>query len=384
MLKKIILLSLLSLPFLSHAEEEGIGKIQNEKLTLEVVRQKVDVKMVITSENIKRYESIAIERAEFVEGPYRQVKFFMKDRINKSTDNSILDYDNYPLAVKHGGFYRVRTEEANGVMRIFPGVQLIGILQEAQMSAGNFTETKTGSKNALASNNSNARTKNSSSATRDVVEITQGMTVDGEKNIDIFDKYANTETLTASVDNTSIPINTGSYTKKFKAKDSKDIIETTGSAIAIEDSRDTDEPMFSAKNANGEGVYTEYVLTGLTQENVSSPAYRNFMKENLVKSNDITFEVGIENGSIGSEIKLDKTEKYFEIIIEYTDNKEEGYSPFKKFGSSYISDKFVNNRYTIIEPFFAPKSKKTLYFRMRLKEFDGDEYVTKSTKITFP
>ena len=89
---------------------------------MEVVRQKVNVKIIITSENIKRYESIAIERAELAEGPYRQVKLFLKERINLLTENSILDYDSYPLAVKNGGFYRIRTEEASGVMRIFfPG-----------------------------------------------------------------------------------------------------------------------------------------------------------------------------------------------------------------------------------------------------------------------
>ena len=387
MFKNISIISLISLPLFSNAAE-GINKIVNEKLSLEVIRQKVDVRIIITSENIKRYESIAIERAELVEGPYRQVKLFLKERINKCTDNSILDYDNYPLAVKHGGYYRVRTEEASGVMRIFPGVQLIGILQEAQMSAGNFTETNTGTKNASTTTvTSKPRTSDASSSKRDIEEISEGMKIDGDKSQDIFEKVKfNTESndLTASLENEGIPSHSRVITSKFKSKNSRDIIELTGGSISIEDSKDTDEPMYSNKNINGESAYIEYVLTGVTEENTSSKAYRNFMKENLIKSPDITFDIAIENGSLGSEIKLDAIEKYHEVTIEYSDNKDNGFNPLKKFASAFINEKFVDNKYTIIEPFYAPKGKKQLYFRMRIKEIDGNEAVTKAIKVTFP
>lgn len=388
MLKHILFVSLASLPWISNAAE-GIGKIAKERLLLEVVRQKVDVKMIVTSENMKRYESIAIERAELAEGPYRQEKIFLKDRLSKCADNVLIDCDNYPLAVKNGGFCRVRKEEASRVMRIFPRVQLIGILQEAQMSAGNFTETKNAVSREGVPATAKSRTTTASSTVRDVEEISEGMKVVNQATgPDIFDKVKAAsepaENLSASADIGGVLMHSEIVTKKFKSKNSRDIIETTGSAIAIEDSKDTYEPMYSTKIPNEEGIYTEYLLTGITEENKASKAYRNFMKDNLVKNPDINFSIAIENGSLGSEIKVDKTEKYFKIIVEYSEAKDGIYKPLKKIASAFINDKFVDNKYNIIEPFVSPRGNNELYFRMRLRELDGNESVTKATKVAFP
>lgn len=359
-------------------EEEGLGKIENEKMVLTVVREKVAVKLTLTSENVKRYESISIERADVVEGPYRQVKVFLKDRIDASKDNSITDYDNYPVAVKNGGFYRIRTEEANGTMRIFPGVQLIGILQESKMTAGNFSETKnfnTAKKGAK----DKAGMEDAASSTRYVEELSSGLsTTNGkvENKPDEFDKY---EGQVASLS----PI-TGNNIKKHESKNSKDIIVSSGSGINITEAKETDEPMYSTKNAKGEGYYTEFVLTGVTDENRNSPAVKEFMKDKVITSTDISLDVLIENASISTEIKLDDTEKYFQATIEFSDMEDGIYKPFKKFETSFISAKFFENKFTIIEPFNAPKGQKELFFRLKLIQSDGSEFVTKAKNVSFP
>jgi hypothetical protein len=359
----------------------GVGKIENEKLTLTVLREKVAVKLTITCENVKRYENIVIERGEVIEGPYRQVKLFLRDRIEASTDNSITDHDNYPMAVKNGGYYRVRTEEANGTMRVFPGVHLVGIFEESKLSMGNFSETKnyTGTKGGATKGSD---MKDATSSHRDVEEITPTVSVNGDKQKDVFDKYKNDKVKPEETEAAN-PYAT-SKVSTIKSKNGKDVITAKGSSIQLLDVKDSDEPMYTPNAKGGKSSYSEYTFSGLSEENKNNAVVKDFMKTKVVDNKNIALDVLLERESIATEVMLDNIDKYYEAIIEYSDAADGSYKPFKKFGSSFIADKFVDNKFTIIEPFYAPKGKKSLYFRLKLVQSDGNEFVTKATTVAFP
>jgi hypothetical protein len=379
---KQLLLLFLFFANLGFAGNYGVGKIENEKLTLTVLREKVAVKLIITCENVKRYENIVIERGEVIEGPYRQVKLFLRDRITASTDNSITDHDNFPMAVKNGGYYRVRTEEANGTMRVFPGVHLVGIFEESKISMGNFSETKnyTGQKGTASKE---SEMKDATSSHRDVEEISSNVTVKGgEKEEDVFDKYKNAKVKPEESDAAN-PYAT-SKVSTLKSKNGKDVITAKGSGIQLVDSKDSDEPMYTPNSKSAKSSYSEYTFSGLSEENKNNAQVKDFMKTKVVENKNIALDVLLEKESIATEVLLDDIGKYYEAIIEYADAADGSYKPFKKFGSSFIADKFVDNKFTIIEPFYAPKGKKSLYFRLKLIQSDGNEFVTKATPVAFP
>lgn len=383
MLRILTLALIISMPSRSKASEGPMHISQNEIITLEVERHKLNVKIVITSENLKRYESIAVERAELEEGPYRQVKLFMKARIDTTTHNRIIDFDQYPLAVRHGGFYRIKTEEVIGVMRIFPGIALEGMLQEAHMSAGNFSETRMARKNTDFSYEYNSINKNTTGESQEFEEITQGLHVEGENRFDIFDKYDNAEILTASADISDISYLTDQSITQSIVTNIKEIIESKQNSFTHQQSRIQESPLFASLHSSATENYAAFLTSSLKHKNIAGAAYRNFVKDPLITSKEIRFEVRLDKGFMESDIVIDTPEKYFDILIECAENVEDIYKPMQRFDGKFIDNKFIDNHYTLLEPFYAPKNQKSIHVRMRLRSFNGDEYVTKSTKLTW-
>jgi hypothetical protein len=384
MLRILTLALIVTMPTRSKASESTSKLSKIEIITLEVVRQKLNVKIVVTAENLKRYESIAVERAEVEEGPYRQVKLFMKERIDKSTTNQIIDFDHYPLAVKHGGFYRIKTEEAIGVMRIFPGIPLEGIFQEAQISIGNFSLTKNATKNTAPIYEQNTANKNSTALIGEFEEITQGLHVEGENSRDIFDKYDNEEILTASADISNISYLDDQSITQSIVNNIKELIVSKQTTLAYkQNNKQDDDPLLASIHSTNAENYVGYSPSSLIHKNITSTTYTNFLKQPFIASKEIVFNVHLDKGFLESDITLDTPEKYFDILIEYAENKEGSYKPLKRFDDGFISNKFIDNHYTLMEPFYAPRNQKSLQVRLRLRAFNGDEYITKSTKISW-
>lgn len=96
-----------------------------DEIKLVAIKNPKQVRIILTSAHFSEMDEIIVERSTESNGFYRQIKILYKEDIQKSTEDKLEVFDNYPLSVQSAGYYRVRIKLSGGVSRTYPGVQEI-------------------------------------------------------------------------------------------------------------------------------------------------------------------------------------------------------------------------------------------------------------------
>ena len=92
--------------------------------TLEVVREKTDVKIYMLIDDIDQYEQILVERSDEMQLNYSQCKVIEVTK-GKYKNNYVELVDHYPLSPKMSNLYRIKTVTPDGIMRMYAPVPII-------------------------------------------------------------------------------------------------------------------------------------------------------------------------------------------------------------------------------------------------------------------
>ena len=92
--------------------------------TLEVIREKTEVKIYMLVDDIEQYEEILVERSDEQQLNYSQCKV-IKVIKGKYKNNYVELVDHYPLSPKMSHLYRIKTITPDGIMRMYAPVPIV-------------------------------------------------------------------------------------------------------------------------------------------------------------------------------------------------------------------------------------------------------------------
>lgn len=93
-------------------------------VTLEVIRDKTEVKIYMLVDDIDQYDEILVERSDEQQINYSQCKD-IKVTKGKYKNNYMELVDRYPLSSKMTNLYRIKTITPDGIMRMYPPVPIV-------------------------------------------------------------------------------------------------------------------------------------------------------------------------------------------------------------------------------------------------------------------
>ena len=91
--------------------------------TLEVVREPTQVKIYMFIDDIEQYDQIMVERSDELQNTFSQCKVVQVVK-GKYKNNYVELVDRYPVSSKMSNQYRIKTITADGIMRMYPPVEM--------------------------------------------------------------------------------------------------------------------------------------------------------------------------------------------------------------------------------------------------------------------
>lgn len=96
-------------------------------VSLDVERVNGEVTLNLNTQDAEKYKSIIIERSASEIDAYAQVCVITGDELGNMSAAGLEKVDKYPINAQTTSFYRVKAVEENGVIRMFPAVELYSL-----------------------------------------------------------------------------------------------------------------------------------------------------------------------------------------------------------------------------------------------------------------
>ena len=116
-----VLFIFLSNKILIHTEDYKISSVDGE-FTLEVSREKQEVKILVVFRDATQFSHAVIEKSDDIKSEFRQCAY-IDANTDVKIDGATEKKDKYPR-VYSDSFYRLRTVSKEGIERSYPAVRL--------------------------------------------------------------------------------------------------------------------------------------------------------------------------------------------------------------------------------------------------------------------
>lgn len=112
-------------------------------------REKTSVKITLISKEFKNYESLIIERTNTKDMLFRQAKVLLEPELSAIKGDTFVIKDDFPLSIMSGCYYRMKVENKDGNIKVFPGTRLLNLGEDPSKADEPIVVKKVDTKDTL-------------------------------------------------------------------------------------------------------------------------------------------------------------------------------------------------------------------------------------------